>query len=71
MDGHADVPLTNLDEQLFDDAHATKRHLVESLEAVKAQLRGELRDRPLSVMRAPRGQKPFMQKNVPKCRAAE
>jgi bifunctional non-homologous end joining protein LigD len=33
---------------------------------VSEQLLGELRDRPLSVVRAVRGQEPFMQKNVPK-----
>jgi DNA ligase D-like protein (predicted polymerase) len=66
MDGRDDVPLTNLDQPLFDDADATKRHLVEYLEAVREQLLGELCDRPLSVVRALRGQKPFMQKNVPK-----
>jgi bifunctional non-homologous end joining protein LigD len=66
MDGRDDVSLTNLDQPLFDDAHATKRDLVEYLEAVSEQLLGELRDRPLSVVRALRGQKPFMQKNVPK-----
>jgi bifunctional non-homologous end joining protein LigD len=66
MDGHDDVPLTNLDQSLFDGAGATKRDLVEYLEAVSEQLLGELRDRPLSVVRAVRGQKPFMQKNVPK-----
>jgi bifunctional non-homologous end joining protein LigD len=61
-----EVRLTNLDELLFDDAQATKRDLVEYLEAVGEQLLGVLRDRPLSVMRALRGQKPFMQKNVPR-----
>jgi DNA ligase D-like protein (predicted polymerase) len=61
-----EVRLTNLDEPLFDDARATKRDLVEYLEAVGEQLLGELRDRPLSVIRALRGQRPFMQKNVPK-----
>jgi DNA ligase D-like protein (predicted polymerase) len=66
MDGRDDVLLTNLDESLFDDAHATKRDLVDYFEAVSEQLLGELRDRPLSVLRALRGQKPFMQKNVPK-----
>jgi bifunctional non-homologous end joining protein LigD len=66
MDGHDDVPLTNLDQPLFDEAQATKRDLVEYLEAVSEQLLGELRDRPLSVVRALRGQRPFMQKNVPK-----
>jgi bifunctional non-homologous end joining protein LigD len=64
--GERTVRLTNLDEPLFDGARATKRDLVEYLEAVGEQLVGELRDRPLSVMRALRGQKPFMQKNVPK-----
>jgi bifunctional non-homologous end joining protein LigD len=66
MDGHDDVPLTNLDQQLFEDARATKGDLVEYLEAVSEQLLNELRDRPLSVVRARPGQKPFMQKNVPK-----
>jgi bifunctional non-homologous end joining protein LigD len=61
-----DVELTNLDQPLFDGAQATKRDLVEYLEAVADQLLGELRDRPLSVIRALRGQKPFMQKNIPK-----
>jgi bifunctional non-homologous end joining protein LigD len=66
MDGRDDVPLTNLDQPLFDDARATKRDLVDYLEAVSEPLLGELRDRPLSVVRALRGQQPFMQKNVPK-----
>ncbi len=66
MDGHDDVVLTNLDQPLFEGAGATKRDLVEYLEAVSEQLLDELRDRPLSVIRALRGQKPFMQKNVPK-----
>src|ERR671923_888770 len=66
MDGRDDVPLTNLDQPLFDDAQATKRDLVEYLEAVSEQLLDQLRDRPLSVVRALRGQRPFMQKNVPK-----
>jgi bifunctional non-homologous end joining protein LigD len=66
MAGRDDVPLTNLDQPLFDDARATKRDLVDYLEAVSEQLLGELRNRPLSVVRALRGQKPFMQKNVPK-----
>ena len=66
MDGREDVALTNLDQPLFDDARATKRNLVDYFEAVSEQLLGELRDRPLSVVRALRGQKPFMQKNVPK-----
>ncbi len=66
MEGRDEVPLTNLDQPLFDGARATKRDLVDYLESVSEQLLGELRDRPLSVVRALRGQKPFMQKNVPK-----
>ena len=66
MDGCDDVPLTNLDQPLFGDARATKRDLVDYFDAVSEQRLGELRDRPLSVVRALRGQKPFMQKNVPK-----
>ena len=66
MDGRDDVALTNLDQPLFDDARATKGDLVEYLEAVSEQLLNELHDRPLSVVRARPGQKPFMQKNVPK-----
>src|ERR1700730_9522989 len=60
------VPLTNLDQPLFDGAEATKRNLVDYLDAVRGCIIPELRDRPLSVMRVLRGQAPFMQKNVPK-----
>ncbi|WAX57993.1 hypothetical protein M6B22_04300 [Jatrophihabitans cynanchi] len=60
------VALTNLDEQLFEGAGATKRDLVDYLDALHPQVIVALRDRPLSVIRALRGQKPFMQKNVPK-----
>ena len=66
MEASSDVTLTNLDQPLFDGANATKGDLVGYLDAVSEQLLGELRDRPLSVIRAVRGQKPFMQKNVPK-----
>lgn len=59
------VPLTNLDQPLFDGAGATKRDLVDYLEAVADRLLPELRDRPLSVVRVRVGQEPFMQKNVP------
>lgn len=62
----AGVSLTNLDQPLFDGAGASKRDLVDYLDAVADQLIAQLRDRPLSVIRALRGQKPFMQKNVPK-----
>ena len=59
------VPFTNLDEPLFEGAGATKRDLVEYLSAVARLIIPELQDRPLSVIRALRGQPPFMQKNVP------
>lgn len=60
------VSLTNLDQPLFDGAEATKRDLVDYLDAVRDRIIPELRDRPLSVVRVVRGQAPFMQKNVPK-----
>jgi bifunctional non-homologous end joining protein LigD len=60
------VSLTNLDQPLFDGADATKRDLVDYLDAVRDRIIPVLRDRPLSVMRVLRGQDPFMQKNVPK-----
>ncbi len=60
------VSLTNLDQPLFDGADATKRDLVDYLDAVRDRLVPALRDRPLSVIRVLRGQQPFMQKNVPK-----
>lgn len=60
------MSLTNLDQPLFEGAGATKRELVDYLDAVSERLVPHLRDRPLSVMRVLRGQKPFMQKNVPK-----
>ncbi len=60
------VALTNLDQPLFDGADATKRDLVDYLDAVSERIVPELRDRPLSVIRVRPGQAPFMQKNVPK-----
>src|SRR5688572_19162323 len=60
------VPLTNLDQSLFDGAEATKRDLVDYLDGVRDRLLPELEDRPLSVIRVHRGQEAFMQKNVPK-----
>lgn len=59
------LTFTNLDEPLYAGADATKRVLVEYLDAVADRIIPELRDRPLSVIRVVRGQKPFMQKNVP------
>ncbi|HWM06728.1 MAG TPA: ATP-dependent DNA ligase [Actinophytocola sp.] len=60
------VPLTNLDQSLFDGADATKRDLVDYLDAVRDKILPGLRDRPLSVIRVRPGQAPFMQKNLPK-----
>ncbi|MBO0874149.1 MAG: ATP-dependent DNA ligase, partial [Pseudonocardia sp.] len=66
-DGTRDgVSLTNLDQQLFEGAGATKRDLVDYLDAVRDRMIPGLRDRPLSVVRVLRGQRPFMQKNLPK-----
>ncbi|MEO3825474.1 ATP-dependent DNA ligase [Actinomadura sp. B10D3] len=60
------VRLTNLDQPLFDGADATKRDLVDYLDAVAGRIIPQLAGRPLSVKRVLRGQKPFMQKNTPK-----
>jgi bifunctional non-homologous end joining protein LigD len=60
------VPLTSLDQPLFDGARATKRDLVDYVDAVHEPMLAGLRDRPLSVIRVRPGQAPFMQKNVPK-----
>ncbi|MEU4197842.1 non-homologous end-joining DNA ligase [Kribbella sp. NPDC026611] len=60
------VELTNLDQPLFDGAEATKRDLVDYLDAVHERILPELRERPLSVIRIRPGQPKFMQKNVPK-----
>ncbi|HEY3259127.1 MAG TPA: non-homologous end-joining DNA ligase [Pseudonocardiaceae bacterium] len=70
-DGAADevrdgVTLTNLDQPLFDGAGATKRELVDYLDAVADRIVPELANRPLSVIRVRVGQQPFMQKNVSK-----
>ncbi|RTL64538.1 MAG: ATP-dependent DNA ligase [Pseudonocardiaceae bacterium] len=60
------VELSNLDQPLFDGAEATKRDLVDHLDAVADRILPELHDRPLSVIRARPGSPPFMQKNLPK-----
>jgi DNA ligase D len=60
------VALTNLDQPLFAGAGATKRDLVDYVDALSDRLLPVLRDRPLSVIRAHRDQAPFMQKNLPK-----
>jgi bifunctional non-homologous end joining protein LigD len=61
-----ELTFTNLDEPLFPEADASKGDLVDYLDAVRDRLIPDLRNRPLSVIRAVRGQQPFMQKNVPK-----
>ncbi|GGV39551.1 ATP-dependent DNA ligase [Actinomadura cremea] len=60
------VRLTNLDQPLFPDAEASKRDLVDYLDALADRLVPQFAGRPLSVIRVLRGQKPFMQKNLPK-----
>jgi DNA ligase D-like protein (predicted polymerase) len=60
------VELTNLDQPLRQDAGATKRDLVDYLDAIADRILPGLADRPLTVLRVLRGRAPFMQKNVPK-----
>jgi DNA ligase D-like protein (predicted polymerase) len=60
------VKLTNLDQPLSAEANATKRDLVDYLDAVADRILPGLAGRPLTVLRILRGQEPFMQKNVPK-----
>ncbi|WP_250033106.1 DNA polymerase domain-containing protein [Paractinoplanes maris] len=60
------VTLTNLDQELFEGAGATKRDLVDYLDAVGDRMLPVLHERPLSVIRLLRGQDQFMQKNLPK-----
>lgn len=62
----AGVELTNLDQPLGPDAGATKRDLVDYLDAVADRILPGLTGRPLTVLRVLRGRAPFMQKNVPK-----
>lgn len=62
----AGVRVTNLDQPLSEDSGATKRDLVDYLEAVAERILPGLAGRPLTVLRALRGQAPFMQKSVPK-----
>lgn len=59
------VALSNLDQPLFDGAGATKRDLVDYFDAMSDRLLPVLRGRPLSVIRVHRGERPFMQKNLP------
>ena len=48
-----EVSFTHLDEELFDGAGATKRDLIDYLDAVHARMLPCLTDRPLSVIRDP------------------
>lgn len=59
------VRLTNLDTPLLADDDTSKHDLIEYLVATADRILPELTDRPLSVIRVPRGGKPFMWKNVP------
>jgi DNA primase len=58
----AGVDLTNLDQPLSPDAGATKRDLVDYLDAVTDRMLPGLIGRPLTVLRVLRGQAPFMRK---------
>jgi DNA ligase D len=60
------VKLTHLDAELFAGAGATKRGLVDYVDAISDRMVPVLANRPLSVIRVMRGQDAFMQKNVPK-----
>src|SRR5688500_14169839 len=60
------VELTNLDQPLFEGAGASKRELVDYLDAMSDRIVPALERRPLSVIRVHRDDKPFMQKNLPK-----
>jgi len=67
VESRAGVELTNLDQPLIGgDEQATKRELVDYLDAVHDRILPVLAGRPLSVIRVRPGQPPFMQKNVPK-----
>lgn len=59
------VELAHLDDELFDGAGATKRDLVGYVVAAADRLLPELAGRPLTVVRARPGQRPFVQKNLP------
>jgi DNA ligase D len=60
------VDLTNLDQPLGPQAGATKRDLIDHLDAVADAMVPHLAHRPLTVLRVLRGREAFMQKNVPK-----
>ncbi|OBI33525.1 ATP-dependent DNA ligase [Mycobacterium sp. E1386] len=59
------VDLTNLDQPLSPDAGATKRDLIDYLDAVADRLLPVVAGRALTVLRVLGGRPAFMQKNVP------
>jgi bifunctional non-homologous end joining protein LigD len=59
------VSFSSLDTELAAGTGVTKRALVDYLEGVAERILPALRDRPLSVIRSTRGQRPFMQKHLP------
>jgi bifunctional non-homologous end joining protein LigD len=59
------VSFSSLDDVLAAGTGVTKRALVDYLDGVADRIVPALRDRPLSVIRSTRGQRPFMQKNLP------
>lgn len=59
------ISLSSLDDQLFAGSDATKRDLLDHLEAAADVMLPGLEDRPLSVVRVRPGQPAFMQKNLP------
>lgn len=65
-DERAGISFTHLEQELFDGSGATKRSLIDYLDAVSARILRCLDDRPLSVIRVRPGQPAFMQKNLPK-----
>jgi DNA ligase D len=64
-ESRAGVPLTNLDQPLFDGSNAAKRDLIDYLDGISEWIIPQLSERLLSVIRVHRGQDAFMQKNVP------
>ncbi len=59
------VSFSSLDTELAADTGVSKRALVDYLDGIADHLVPALRNRPLSVIRSTRGQRPFMQKNLP------
>ena len=59
------VSFSSLDTELATGTGVSKRALVDYLEGIADRMVPALRDRPLSVIRSTRGQRPFMQKHLP------